>query len=385
MASAAEPTWIAEANNTFALDLYSKLAGTPGNIFFSPSSIETALAMTYAGARGQTATQMASVLHLPPGDAIHADLGAFIHRLNGAGADANSRGYELSVANALWGQKSEQFLPAFTTLLDQNYDAGMRKVDYQHDAEGARKTINDWAAAKTHDKILDLIPTGVLSPATILTLTSAIYFKGTWADQFNKQATRDEPFHVSASESRQAPTMHRTGSYRYAGTDDCQVLKLPYLGYALSMIILLPSKSDGLPALEQGLTSAKLSSLTASMMEQRVIVSLPKFKLTQSMELASTLASMGMTDAFSGHADFSGMSHDPGIAISNVIHKAYVNVNEAGTEAAAATAVVMVGAVMMPQKPVTFRADHPFLFLIQDEASGAILFIGRVATPDAGS
>jgi serpin B len=384
-ASPAEPDWIARANNTFALNLYAKLSGAPGNIFFSPSSIETALAMTYAGARGQTATQMATVLHLPHGDAIHADLGAFIRRLNGGGADAKSRGYELDVANALWGQQGEHFLPGFTTILDKDYGAGLRELDYKHDPDGARKSINDWAAAATHDKIQNLIPPGVLDAQTVMTLTSAIYFKGTWTGQFNKAATHDELFHRTASESGQVPAMHRTASCRYAETDDCQALQLDYLGNAVSMIILLPRKVDGLSALEKELTSEKLSALTGSMPEQRVIVTLPKFKLTQSMELADALAAMGMPDAFSRRADFSGMTSGRPVNISNVIHKAYIDVNEEGTVAAAATAVVMRSyAVMQQGEPPVFRADHPFLFLIQDEASGAILFMGRVAAPDAG-
>jgi len=386
MATAADPAWIAQANNAFAIDLYAKLSGTPGNIFFSPSSIETALAMTYAGARGKTASQMSAVLHLQPGDAIHTDLGDFIRRLNGDGPQAQSRGYELSVANALWGQTGAHFLPDFTSLLKTDYGAGMRAVDYKNDAEGARKMINAWAAEKTHDKIQNLIPPGVLNRSTRLTLASAIYFKGTWADPFDKDATQSHPFHLSTSQSLNTPTMQRTGDYGYAETDDCQVLKMDYSGRALSMIVLLPRKVDGLPSIEKKLTSGKLSALADLLIQKKVIVSLPKFKLTQSLELADTLASIGMPDAFNADADFSGMTGAKDFVISNVIHKAYVDVNEQGTEAAAATAVVMVaGMAFQPEAPEVFRADHPFLFLIRDESSGAILFMGRMAAPDTSN
>ena len=385
-AAAADPAWIAQANNTFALDLYAKLAATPGNIFFSPSSIETALAMTYAGSRGKTAKQMAAVLHLPPGDAIHTDLGNFISRLNGRDPQDKTRAYELSVANALWGQTGAHFLPAFTGLLKQDYGAGMREVDYKHDAEGARNTINTWAAEATHDKIQNLIPPGVLNQSTRLTLTSAIYFKGTWAGKFDKQSTQDQPFHLSSSETRQTPTMQRTAEYGYAENNNYQALQLDYLGNALSMIILLPRQIDGLPALEKALTPANLAAVCNALEGKRVDVSLPRFRLTQDLELGDTLAAMGMPDAFDGNADFSGITGKRDFLISNVIHKAYVDVNEEGTEAAAATAVVMeAGAVFRPEPPEVFHADHPFLFLIRDESSGAILFMGRMAAPDSGS
>jgi serpin B len=386
MANAAtDPAWIAKANNAFALDLYAKLSPAPGNIFFSPSSIETALAMTYAGARGQTAKQMAAVLHLTPGDSIHADLGAFIRRLNGDMRNDKSRGYDLSVANALWGQTGQSFLPDFTSLLKKDYGAGLNEVDYKQDAEGARKTINAWAAKETHDKIQDLIPPGVLNPTTRLTLASAIYFKGAWTGKFDKKDTADEPFHLSGTDSKTIPMMHRTAKYAYAETNDCQALKLDYAGRQLSMIILLPRTNNGLSYLEKALTPAMLSKLSGSLMEKKVDVSLPKFRLTQSLELAKTLAAMGMPDAFGGAADFSGITGAKDFSISDVIHKAYVEVNEEGTEAAAATAVVMTLSVEMPGETPVFRADHPFLFLIQDESSGAILFMGRMAAPESGS
>jgi serpin B len=386
MATAAESAWIGQSDNALALDLYANLSATPGNIFFSPSCIETALAMTYAGARGQTAQQMATVLHLPPGEAIHADLGAFIARLNGGESGSQERAYELTVANALWGQTGAHFLPDFTSLLKKDYGAGMHEVDYKQNPETARQTINAWVAAKTHDKIQNLIPPRVLTTSTRLTLTSAIYFKGTWVGKFDTKATTTDAFHLSATQSIQTPMMHRTARYAYADTDDCQILKLDYAGKALSMIILLPRTIDGLASLEKGLTSTKLAGMCDTLTEKKVIVSLPRFKLTQSLELADTLSAMGMPDAFDSAADFPGITGSRDFSISNVIHKAYVEVNEEGTEAAAATGVVMTFmSDSPPLPPEVFNANHPFLFLIRDEASGAILFMGRMAAPDSGS
>jgi len=384
-AVAADSRWIGPAINGFALDLYARLAANPGNLFFSPSNIETALAMTYAGARGRTADQMAMVLRLPPtGDSVHADMGAFISRLNGSADTGTARAYQLSVANALWGQTGAPFLPSFTGLLQRDYGAGLRQVDYRGNSEGARKTINDWVASQTHDKINDLIPPGVFNADTVLTLVSAIYFNGTWADKFDKRATRDAPFHISATQQVTAHLMNRSGQYGYAETDDCQVLKLDYAGDALSMIVLLPRAIDGLPRVEKGLTAEKLDGLCSGLIERKVNVSLPKFRLLWSHQLSDTLSAMGMPDAFDARADFSGMDGKRDLAISAVIHKAFVDVNEQGTEAAAATAVVMARALMIKtEPPPVFRADHPFLFLIRDEASGAILFMGRLASPDA--
>jgi serpin B len=380
-----EPNWIGQANNAFAMDLYAKLAaGEGGNLFFSPNSIETALTMTYAGARGDTAKQMAAVLHLPADSGtIHKDFGSFIEELNGTGTDNDkARGYELSVANALWGQTGFDFLPDFVNVLKTDYGAGLHEVDFQHNSEEARQTINAWVEKETRDKITDLIGPGVLTHLTRLVLTNAIYFKGTWADKFDKKTTQDEPFHISAGEEKKAPTMHCTASYDYMEGDDFQALKLGYAGGELSMIVLLPRSIDGLPQLEKELTLAKLSDLLGRLDNQTVVVSIPRFKLAQEFELGPVLGSMGMEDAFDGAADFSGMTGKKDFVISDVIHKAFVEVNEEGTEAAAATAVVMrTMAVARPMPPVVFRADHPFLFLIEDEKSGAILFMGRVVKP----
>jgi serpin B len=382
---AGEPNWIGQANNAFALDLYAKLAAqSDGNLFLSPNSLETALTMTYAGARGNTATEMAAVLHLPAdSNAIPKDFGDFIKELNGGSTAAGGKGraYQLSVANALWGQTGFHFLPDFTDMLKTDYEAGLQEVNFKKDSEGATKTINAWVEKETHDKIMDLIRPGVLTTATRLVLTNAIYFKGNWAAKFEQSGTKDEPFHLSANQQTNVPMMHRIDEYGYAAGEGYHALKLEYAGRELSMIILLPNDVNGLPQLETKL-AAELPGLAAKFVSQKVDVSMPKFRMTQGMELGPVLISMGMGDAFGGNADFSGMTGGKDFAISNVIHKAFVDVNEEGTEAAAATAVVMrTLAIARPIPPPVFRADHPFIFLIQDEKSGAILFLGRVVKP----
>ncbi len=386
-------TVVTEANNAFAADLYAKLAVEKGNLFFSPNSIETALVMTYAGARGQTAEEMAKVLHLPVGPnlkerfspaKVHQAFGEFLKDLNAEkGPDGKPRGYQLAVANALWGQKGFAFLPDFLGLVKDNYAAGFSEVDFMADTEGSRKTINDWVEKQTQDKIKELIKKGMLDGRTRLVLTNAIYFKSSWAKQFRKDATKDEPFHLAGGNDVKAPLMHRTGDYGYFEEDAFQGLKLPYANNELSMVVLLPKKADGLADLEKALSAEKLDGWMKKFDGDEVIVTLPKFKTTcefNSME--NQLQALGMKDAFTGAADFSGMDGKKDLFITKVVHKAFVDVSEEGTEAAAATAVIMAGSAPGGARPVpVFRADHPFIFLIRHEKTGAILFMGRVTDP----
>ena len=401
---------VAAATNAFAADLYAKLAANEGNLFFSPNSIETALVMTYAGARGktadqmaqvlhipagargQTADQMAKVLHLPAGDGkVHAAFGAFLKDLNAEkGPDGKPRGYQLSAANALWGQKGFEFLPDFLNLVKTNYGAGLSEVDFANDMEGSRKTINAWVEKQTRDKIKDLLQPGVLTTQTRLVLTNAIYFKGLWGEAFKKDATRDEPFHLGGGKDVQAPMMNATKHYPYLETADFQAVKLPYKGNELAMVVVLPKKDDGLANLEEQITPKMLSETLGSWQQggrfrsEEVILTLPKFNMTREFGLGDVLAAMGMKDAFSASAaDFSGMDGKNDLFISAVVHKAFVDVNEEGTEAAAATAAMMTFSAMPaePKKPIVFRADHPFILLIRHEKSGAILFMGRLADP----
>ncbi|MBN2317162.1 MAG: serpin family protein [Sedimentisphaerales bacterium] len=380
---------IVQGNNTFALELYARLQNSDGNLFLSPYSISTALAMTYAGARSRTAEQMADMLHFPVGQSpAHLNSRQLASEFGKRIKDLNARGengaYELTVANALWGQKDYGFLAEFLELVETHYDGRLNEVDFIGATETARQTINAWVEKKTKEKIKNLIPKGMLDSMTRLVLTNAIYFKGNWAQQFEEDRTREAPFTLSDGKKIDVPMMNQTTKFNYMETDTLQGLELPYVDDELSMIVLLPKEHDGLGELEQSLTLEKLSEWQSKLRKREVIVSIPKFKLTSQFSLASILKAMGMTDAFSGSANFSGMNGKRNLAISAVIHKAYVDVNEEGTEAAAATAVTMRLTSMGPgSQPPVFRADHPFLFLIRDNQSGSILFIGRLMNPKA--
>ncbi|MFB3893060.1 MAG: serpin family protein [Phycisphaerae bacterium] len=384
---------VAKDGDAFAMDMYAKLATKEGNIFFSPASIDTALAMTYAGARGRTAEQMAKTLHfsLPP-DKLNPAFAALIDKLNHP-AEVNEfdeggkikkvPAYQLTVSNALWGQKGYPFKADFTNLVAKDYGAAMNEVDYAK-PEIAREVINKWVANQTKDKIQDLIPPGALDTLTRLVLTNAVYFKSNWEEKFQKQATKDEAFHVTADDAVKTPLMHQTRHFNYMENDDLQAVELPYNSRQLSMVVLLPRKLDGLPALEKSLTAGNVAKWLAALADAKVELTLPKFKFTSQFGLGDTLKSMGMTDAFDANkADFSGMTAEEKLYISAVIHKAFVAVDEEGTEAAAATAVVMRAGAAMPRPEETriFKADHPFVFLIRHNATGEILFMGKVANP----
>jgi len=365
------------ADTGFALDLYARLRDREGNLFFSPFSISTALAMTYAGARGQTEAQMARVLYFGLDQPrLHPAAGGLVRDLN---EELKGRGYQLSVANALWGQKGEGFLKSFLEINRADYGAGLREVDFVGATEAARGTINRWVEEQTAGKIRDLLQRGVLDTATVLVLTNAIYFKGDWVLQFDKKETLTNPFMRLDDSEVQAPMMRQTAEFRYADTGGLQVLELPYAGDKLSMVILLPREMKGLPKLERSLTVENLAKWMSGLRKQKVHVSIPRFKLTSQFRLDETLQAMGMTDAFvMGAADFSGMSRRKNLFIGAVVHKAFVDVNEEGTEAAAATAVVVIPGL---GGPPAFVANHPFIFLIRDARSNSILFLGRVTDP----
>lgn len=371
---------LVKGNNAFAVDLYGQLRRQDGNLFFSPASISTAFAMAYAGASGNTAAEMAATLHftLPP-DRLHPAMGKLLGSMNAA-----HTGYQLRVADALWAEQDETFLPDFLKLTKADYGAGFRKVDFKHAPEAARKTINQWVAEQTADKIKDLLAPGLLTPATRLVLTNAIYFKGDWQSQFDKAQTREEDFHLSAAQTVKAPLMHLQSRFSYFNGGTFQALELPYKTGDLSMIVLLPNDPGGLPALEQSLTAASARQWLSQLQPaQKVILTLPSFKMTEKFELNDALAALGMRQAFEkGVADFSAMTGKRDFWISAAIHKAYIDVNEEGTEAAAATGIVMHSMAMAREAPpIVFRADHPFLFLIRDNRSGGILFMGRLTDP----
>ncbi len=378
---AADQAEAVKSNNVFAASLYGQLRKQPGNLFFSPESISTAFAMAYAGARGETAAEMAKVFDFTlPQNRLQPAMGALL-----AGMNRKHEGYELHVADALWAQAGENFLPGYLNLVQANYGTEFRRVDFRTAPESVREAINRWVEQQTNNKITNLIGPGVLSPVTRLVLTNAIYFKGDWSSPFATGETHEEEFHLSASQTVKTPMMHRTGGYRYFDGGTFQALELPYTGGDLAMVVLLPKEVAGLPALEPSLTGPALSRWMEKLAPaEKVILTLPRFTMTREFELSGVLARMGMAQAFSNSADFSGMTGKRGFTISAAIHKAYIDVNEEGTEAAAATSVVMRAASVMrqvPQPPIVFRADHPFLFLIRDTRSGSILFMGRVADP----
>jgi serpin B len=377
---------VVEANTLFALDLYAELKAVEGNLFFSPYSISTALAMTHAGARGNTEAQTAQVLHFTLGQGqLHPAFASLEAKLRAV----QEKGHvQLSVANALWPQKGYAFLEDYLALTEKYYGVLITPVDYR-ETEAARQKINAWVEEKTQDKIKELIPPGILDVLTRLVLVNAIYFKGDWKSQFGQALTKPAPFWITLHEKIQTPTMTQRQRFRYAEGDGLQVLELPYAGDAVSMILLLPRKVDGLKKLEDSMTPKNLDKWTRRLKEREVQVFLPRFKESSQCRLEKTLASMGMVDAFEmDKADFSGMDgRKRWLYIAAVIHQAFVEVNEEGTEAAAATAVVIKAraAPGVSRPPLIFRADHPFVFLIRDNRTGSILFLGRMVSPGTAS
>jgi serpin B len=379
---------VADANNRFAFDLYSRLAKdreyTGSNIFFSPVSLSSALAITYEGARGKTAEEIQSVFYFPENDSSRR---AGFSDLN-AGINNGDSSYSLHTANALWAENTYPFLTEYISTAERFYGAKTTNLDFKGHPEDSRITINSWVENKTEDRIKDLIPAGAIDPLTRLVITNAIYFKGDWMKQFDKNQTTDAEFRMAPGITVKIPMMQRTdedAEYQYAENNDLQMLSMPYehtTGKKLSMVVLLP-KADNLSTTEASLSADTLSVLQQSATSRRVMVYFPKFNLKTRYSLPDTLGVMGMPTAFTDNADFSGMDGTKNLLISDVIHQAFVDVNEEGTEAAAATAVVMKLAVAPanPEPVPVFRADHPFIFLIQDDETGAILFMGRVINP----
>lgn len=376
----AELKKFAEQNNDFGFELYHRLRTQPGNVFFSPYSISSALAMVSTGARNETEAQMLKCLHL----GANQQLNTTLHRDLMTSMLHQPKGYDIRIANALWGQNAHPFKPEFVTRLQRSFRAEGRTLDFAGEPEQSRTTINQWVEAQTNQRIKDLLPSGSITGLTRLVLTNAIYFKGTWQTPFNKSATRPADFFVKSDDKVKTEMMARTASMRYAENDLFQALELPYAGDRLSMVIMLPRKRNNLADAESQLSSGMVSQLVQKMTSPKVILSLPRIKTTYEKPLKSTLMSMGMTDAFSvGSADLSGIDGTRELFISEVYHKAFCEINEEGTEAAAATGVVVakLAAPVNEPPPVEFKADHPYLYLIRDRQTGSILFMGRVADP----
>ena len=385
MPPAAETKPLAAGSNAFAVDLWARVGKAPGNLTFSPASISLAMAMTWGGAKGETAAQMKKTMHFA-GDAetTASAWGNLSRALTSSG-----RPREVRIANRLFGERSYGFEQSYLDRTASAFGAPLEPLDFKTSFEPARVHINEWVGQQTRSRITGLLPQGALDKMTRLVLVNAIYFLAEWLDPFDAQWTSNEPFVVSASSKPNVSMMHRTASYPFGEVDGVKVLSLPYLGNDVAMFAVLPDKVDGLAAVEGSLTTAKIEAWTKSRSTSLVEVTFPRFELSPpAMELGAELAALGMPLAFErGKADFTGISRpadkEDRLAISKVVHKAFVKVNEKGTEAAAATAVVMVAGTGMPEKHIEFKADHPFLFFIVEKSTGLVLFMGRVADPSA--
>src|SRR5512140_444237 len=374
----ADASQLVAANNAFALDFYGRIRQPEGNLFFSPFSISAAFAMVYAGAREGTADEISRVFHFPlDQERLHAVYRALLKSLD---TGTTMGGYRLDIASRLWGEQTFEFLPEYLGITRGQYGAELAKADFQQNAEGARKEINQWVSDRTEKKIPELFPAGSVNPYTRLVLANAIYFKGKWQDQFDPKLTRDAPFHVTPARDVTVHMMQRTADDLMLGfAAGVHLLELPYRGRDISMLIVLPDSND-LAEIEQRLTPQLLDEWRHDLRTTEAMVFLPRFTMTSEFSLNGVLADLGMPDAFTDRADFSGMDGRRDLLIQAALHKAFVNVNEEGTEAAAATGI-SVGVTSMPP---SFRADHPFLFLIMDNVTGSILFMGRVEDPSAG-
>ena len=383
--SAADVALLVEENSAFAFELYRELKGEEGNLFYSPHSISLALAMTYAGARGETAEQMADTLHfILEQERLHPAfnwLDAELAKRGEGAAGKDGKGFRLNIVNAIWGQKDYEFLSDFLDVLAENYGAGLRILDFINETEQSRVAINKWVSKQTEGRIEDLIPPGAIDASTCLVLTNAIYFNAAWEDPFDEDITADGPFYLLDGGQVTVPMMKQTESFGYTEGEGYQAVELLYDGDELSMVILLP-KAGNFQAFEEGLQAQQVSDIISGLQPTEVALTMPKFEFDSEFSLKDTLADMDMPIAFSGGADFSGMTGNRELFISDVVHKAFVAVDEAGTEAAAATAVIMPTAAP-PEPTVEVTIDRPFIFLIRDIDTGAILFVGRVVNPNA--
>ena len=383
-------------NTAFAFDLYQSLSQESGNLFFSPYSVSLALAMTYAGARSTTEEQMVETLHFTTlgQDRLHPAFNALAIELAGWGEDSASKQeteeekkdrFQLHIANALWGQDGYGFLPAFLDVLAENYGAGVQTADFIDAPERARMMINRWVSDETEERIEDLLPPGSITPLTRLVLTNAIYFNATWKYRFDERSTYDCLFTLLDGSRVTVSMMEQIKRFKYVEEKEYQAVELPYVGDELSMVVLLPT-ADRFEKFSQELNAEQVRDIMNSMKDTGDIhLYMPKFEYTSEFNLKATLADLGMPDAFVfGTADFSGMDASRELFIGDVFHKAFVSVDEAGTEATAATAVVVDWYCVSPP-PIRVSIDRPFIFLIRDIGTGTILFMGQVMDPSRNS
>jgi len=380
----AHATVVSEGNNRLAIDLYANLAKSDGNLFMSPYSISVALAMTYTGARGSTAAEMREVMYVTvDDDQLLTGFEWIINNMNQRGSTGDFR---LAVANSLWGQIGVDFTDEFLGDNQRYYGSEIQQVDFASDPETARMIINKWVEEQTENRIRDLIYEGLLTPTTRLVLANAIYFKGVWQYQFVEDDTKEGNFTLSDGVQVTVPLMQQVETFGYYEQDGFQALSMRYLQSKLRMAVFLPLKTDGIKNFEQSITHENLDlwlrSLDSSL--ERVNVTLPRFKVTDSFSLSQTLKSLGMADAFDETlADFSGMTGNRNFCVDEIVHKTFIDVDEVGTEAAASTAAA-IRMTMAPNEtgePVAFRADHPFFFVIEDPETKTVLFMGRVSNP----
>lgn len=384
---------LAAGNRAFAVDLYRQLSSTDGNLIFSPFSVSLAMAMVDAGARAQTLDEINTGMHFTlPSAQFHPAFNALDASLESLGnalgtpqpTDEYNPGddFQLNIANSLWGQADHSFLPEYLDLLAQNYGAGLQTLDFTKDPEAARKTINDWVSEKTKDKIRDLFAQGTITPDTRLVLANAIYFKASWQSVFTKENTSDGPFTLIDGSQVNVPMMTsgKTATEYFKGTDYTAVA-LPYKGGQVKMVVVLPDAGK-FQDFEKGLDSARLEEVLNDLSGSVVDLTMPRFKVESSFSLNQALSAMGIFTAFNpDQADFSGMDSQRDLFISQVIHKAFIQTDESGTEAAAATGIAMEASSLPVETPPQVIVDHPFLFFIYDQTTGTILFEGRVLDP----
>jgi serpin B len=374
---------LVSGNSTFAFNLYQQLTkNNTGNMFYSPYSISTALAMTYAGANGDTATQMSNALKFTlPQAQLHPTFDDLALQLASRGQGAsgtNGKSFSLNIANALWCQQDYKFQPAYLNVLAQNYGAGVNLLDFINSPEPSRVNINNWVSNQTNNKINDLIPQGAITPLTRLVLTNAIYFDAAWQNPFSANSTSNGNFNLLDGSKVSVPMMNNEASYSYVKGSGYQAVELPYSGNEVAMDIIVPD-ADTFATFESAMTADKVSGIIGSMKNTFMSLNMPKFSFDSRFSLKEALSALGMPIAFEDTAaDFSGINGNTDLHISDVVHKAYVAVDEEGTEAAAATAVV-IGLAAMPMNSLT--VDQPFIFMIRDIKTGTILFVGRVLNP----
>jgi serpin B len=375
---------LAARSNAFAFDLYQAVREDKDNLFYSPYSISLALAMTYAGARGETEQQMADTLHFTlPQNRLHPAFNSLdleLARRGEGDEDQGEEGFKLHIVNSIWGQTGYSFRPEFLDVLAKDYGAALRLLDFESATEESRKTINEWVSDQTEGKIEDLIPQDAISELTRLVLANAIYFNAAWNHPFEEKQTQDGAFHLLDGGQVTVPMMQQTELFGYSEGEGYQAIELPYVGEKLSMVILLPA-TGRFEEFEKSLDAERVDAIVEDLAQKNVALTMPKFEFDSSFQLADTLAGMGMPDAFSPEtANFSGMDGTRNLFIQDVMHQAFVSVDEAGTEAAAATAVV-VGITSAPSSPVEVTVDRPFVFLIRDIEINVVLFVGRVLNP----